>query len=97
MQLPTDIWQAATSPMLSHVNVGTGIDCTIAELAQTLAKVTGFIGHLRFDASKPDGTPRKLLDISRLHRLGWHATIPLEAGLRDTYQWYLAHHTQARG
>jgi GDP-L-fucose synthase len=97
MQLPTDIWQAATSPMLSHVNVGTGIDCTIAELAQTLAKVTGFAGTLRFDAGKPDGTPRKLLDVSLLRSLGWQASITLEDGLRATYQWYLAHHTQARG
>jgi GDP-L-fucose synthase len=96
MQLPTDIWQAATSPMLSHVNVGTGIDCTIAELAQTLAKVTGFAGTLRFDAGKPDGTPRKLLDVSLLRSLGWQASITLEDGLRATYQWYLSHHEHAR-
>lgn len=71
------------------VNVGTGEDLTIAELARTIANVTGFQGRLAFDASKPDGTPRKLLDVSRLTGLGWKAGIALEEGIRGTYRWYL--------
>jgi len=77
--------------MLSHVNVGTGVDCTIRELAETMAKVTGFSGNLVFDSTKPDGAPRKLLDVSRLTALGWKAQIPLEEGLRETYAWFLSH------
>ena len=69
--------------MLSHINVGTGVDCTIRELAETVAKVTGFRGSFVFDATKPDGTPRKLMDVSRLKSLGWQASIGLEDGLRD--------------
>ena len=87
--LPDDVYRAHTSPMLSHVNVGTGEDITIAELARTLARITGFEGRIAFDASKPDGTPRKRLDVSRLAEMGWRARIPLEDGLRATYRWYL--------
>ncbi len=68
------------------VNIGTGEDITIRELAEMVQRVTGFEGRLVFDASKPDGTPRKLMDISRLHTLGWHHRIPLEEGLRDVYE-----------
>ena len=82
--------------MLSHINIGTGKDCTIRELAETIAKVTGFKGDIRFDSSKPDGTPRKLLDISRLNALGWEATISLEDGIRQTYQWFLEHRDEIR-
>jgi GDP-L-fucose synthase len=71
------------------VNVGTGQDLTIAELAQAIARITGYHGGLVFDASKPDGTPRKLLDVSRLDGLGWKARIPLEEGIAGTYRWYL--------
>jgi GDP-L-fucose synthase len=71
------------------VNVGTGEDVAIAELASLVARVTGFQGPLTYDASKPDGTPRKLLDVSRLSSLGWRARIPLEEGVRTTYQWFL--------
>lgn len=74
--------------MCSHINVGSGIDCTIRELAETIARVTGFEGELIFDASKPDGAPRRLMDVSRLKALGWQASIGLEEGLRQTYQWY---------
>ena len=91
MELDTETFKANTQPMLSHINVGTGIDCTIRELAETVAKVTGFAGRLEFDATKPDGTPRKLMDISRLADLGWKATLSLEQGLSDTYEWYLKH------
>src|SRR5690606_39024144 len=90
MELDGDTYRSATTPMLSHVNVGTGRDCTIRELAEAIARVTGFQGRIRFDASKPDGTPRKLLDVDRLATLGWQASIDLEDGLADTYAWFRA-------
>jgi GDP-L-fucose synthase len=73
------------------INVGAGVDLTIADLAQTIARVTGFSGSIRFDASKPDGTPRKLLDTSRLAALGWVPSIGLDSGLRSTYDWCRSH------
>ncbi|MEM7459070.1 MAG: GDP-L-fucose synthase [Pseudomonadota bacterium] len=91
MNLDEATYTAHTDPMLSHINVGTGIDCTIRELAQTLMEVVGFEGELRFDASKPDGTPRKLMDVSKLERLGWTSSIKLKDGLKSTYEWYLDH------
>jgi len=90
MNLDDRSYRAHTQPMLSHINVGTGVDCTIRELAETMARVTGFTGRLVFDASKPDGMPRKLLDVSRLRALGWQPVIDLESGLRETYAWFLA-------
>jgi GDP-L-fucose synthase len=77
------------------VNVGTGEDVSIRDLAGMIADTVGFTGNLVFDASKPDGTPRKLLDVSRLHGLGWHARVPLAEGIRKTYKWYLQ--TRAAG
>ncbi len=97
MNLDKAGYEANTEPMLSHINVGTGIDCTIAELAQTMAKVVGFTGEIVFDTSKPDGTPRKLMDVSRLKSMGWEAQIALEDGLRSTYEWFLAHQASFRG
>ncbi|WP_443695756.1 GDP-L-fucose synthase [Pseudomonas sp.] len=96
MEVDGEVYRANTQPMLSHINVGTGIDCTIRELAETIAKVTGFKGALRFDASKPDGTPRKLMDVSRLKSMGWQASIQLEDGLRDAYQWFVTNRLDAR-
>lgn len=96
MELDEESYQAHTQPMLSHINVGTGVDCTIRELAETMAKVVGFEGRIVFDASKPDGTPRKLLDVSRLNALGWKATIPLYEGLANTYDWFLHAESQVR-
>jgi GDP-L-fucose synthase len=96
MELDATIYQANTQAMLSHINVGTGVDCTIRELAETLARVTGFKGRLHFDTTKPDGTPRKLMDVSRLAAMGWVAGTSLEQGLADTYQWYCKHIEQAR-
>ena len=96
MNLPRDTWQAHTQPMLSHLNVGTGVDCSIRELAEAVARVTGFRGRLVWDASKPDGAPRKLMDVSRLAALGWKAAIPLEEGLRGTYAWFRANAAQVR-
>lgn len=97
MQLDEATYQTHTQPMLSHINVGTGKDCTIRELAETVARVTGFKGNLSFDSSKPDGTPRKLMDVSRLKALGWEASIGLEEGLNDAYQWFLDHQEHFRG
>ncbi|UUD63780.1 GDP-L-fucose synthase [Pseudomonas seleniipraecipitans] len=91
MNLDDATYQAHTQPMLSHINVGTGQDCTIRELAETIARVTEFQGRLSFDSSKPDGTPRKLMDVSRLAKLGWTASIDLETGLRDAYRWFVEH------
>ena len=73
------------------VNVGTGEDVTISELARRMAHAAGYTGRFSFDRSKPDGTPRKLLDVTRLHELGWRHSISLEAGIRSTYQWFLDH------
>jgi GDP-L-fucose synthase len=89
LNLPKDVYAASTAPILSHVNVGTGCDVSIADLAQAIAQVTGFEGRISFDTTKPDGTPRKLLDVSRLTNMGWTASIPLEEGIRQTYDWYL--------
>ena len=97
MNLANDIYQANTQPMLSHINVGTGVDCTIRELAETMQKVVGFEGGLVFDTTKPDGAPRKLMDVCRLKALGWQASISLEAGLTDTYAWFLQHQSHLRG
>ncbi|MFH7321497.1 GDP-L-fucose synthase family protein [Desulfurivibrio sp. D14AmB] len=97
MNLPAATWQAHTQPMLSHLNVGTGVDCTIRELAETVARVTGFTGRLVFDSGKPDGTPRKLLDVAKLKALGWQPRILLEEGLQDAYQWFLANQDRFRG
>lgn len=96
MELDDTVYRANTLPMLSHINVGTGVDCTIRELAETIARVTGFNGRLTFDATKPDGTPRKLMDVSRLKALGWQATISLEQGLRNAYGWYVENMKNAR-
>lgn len=81
MELAREVWQENTDPMLSHINVGTGVDCTIRELAQTIAKVVGYQGRVVFDAAKPDGTPRKLLDVTRLHQLGWYHEFHWRQGL----------------
>ena len=74
----------------SHINVGTGTDLSIAELAQTIAEVVGFDGEIHFDTSKPDGTPRKLLDISKLSALGWKSSFQLKDGIQKTYDWFLS-------
>ncbi|MHA7859456.1 MAG: GDP-L-fucose synthase [Henriciella sp.] len=89
MNLAAKTYAENSNPMLSHINVGTGIDCTIRELAETVMDVTGYDGELVFDSTKPDGTPRKLMDVSKLEKLGWKASIPLKQGLEQTYQWFL--------
>ena len=96
LNLPKDVYAANTEPMLSHINVGTGSDVSIADLARAIARVTGFEGRISFDATKPDGAPRKLLDVSRLTNMGWTACIPLDEGIRQTYNWYLANQDHLR-
>jgi len=97
MDLPAARYLEHTRPGLSHLNVGTGVDCSIRQLAETVARVTGFHGTLRFDATRPDGAPRKLLDVSRLRGMGWQPRIGLEEGLRATYEWFRTHLDQFRG
>ena len=89
LELDKDMYDANTSPRCSHINVGTGVDCTIRELAETMAGAVGFSGKIVFDDSKPDGTPRKLLDVSKLLGFAWKASISLREGLEGTYAWYL--------
>ncbi len=89
LDLPRDVYEANTQPMLSHINVGCGSDISIAELAALVAQVTGFKGRITQDTSKPDGTLRKLMDVSRLADMGWTASIGLEDGIRETYAWFL--------
>lgn len=96
MNVDGKIYSSNTNSMLSHINVGTGIDCTIKELAETIANVTDFKGKLIFDSSKPDGTPRKLMDVHRLNEMGWQHSISLESGLADTYSWYKNNIQKAR-
>jgi GDP-L-fucose synthase len=97
MEMDDAVYAANTRPDLSHINVGTGEDCTIGELAAALARVIGYEGRLEFDATKPDGTPRKLMDVSRLAAMGWRPEIGLEDGLRQTYGWFLENHASLRG
>lgn len=94
--LSLPLYAHETQPMCSHINVGTGSEITIHQLADMLARIIGYTGRLAFDPTKPDGTPRKRLDVSRLHRLGWRASTPLEDGLRATYRWFLAEHEKLR-
>ena len=89
MNLDKKIYDKYTEPMLSHINIGTGVDRSIKELTETIAKVVGYTGEIVWDSSKPDGTPRKLMDINRLKSLGWQYSIGLEQGLKQTYDWFL--------
>jgi len=91
MGLDKSILDASTQPMQSHLNVGCGVDVAIAELAELVGRVVGYPGDIRYDASKPDGPPRKWMDSSKLTKLGWKASMGLEAGLTSAYQDYLQH------
>ena len=91
MRLDRATYDANTQPMLSHINVGTGVDLSIRELATLVGKVVGFAGRIEYDATKPDGAPRKLMDVSRLERLGWKARVGLEEGLVRAYRDFLDH------
>ncbi|WP_339726232.1 GDP-L-fucose synthase [uncultured Paraglaciecola sp.] len=89
MDLDQQTYADNTQEMLSHINVGTGVDCTIRELVETVAKVVGYKGEIVFDTTKPDGAPRKLMNVDRLKNLGWEYSINLEQGLANSYQWFL--------
>jgi GDP-L-fucose synthase len=89
LELDEKTYQANTISMLSHINVGTGKDVTIKKMAETMKQVVGYEGNLTFDTTKPDGSPRKLIDVSRLSNMGWRYCIDLEKGLKKTYKWYL--------
>ncbi len=88
LDLPFEVYWNSAQPMLSHLNVGYGEDISIRELAEQMAAVTGFSGKILFDATKPDGTYRKLMDSSKLQELGWSPKIDLISGLKQTYEWY---------
>jgi GDP-L-fucose synthase len=94
MDLPKSTYDQHTSPMLSHINVGYGTDVSIVEAAQTIAQVVGYTGAVTFDTSKPDGTPRKWMDSSRLNGLGWQAQVPLLQGLTQAYEDFLTCHCE---
>ena len=88
LELDEKTYQANTKPMLSHINLGTGIDITIREMAETMKEVIGFKGKIVFDITKPDGVPRKLIDVMRLKNMGWSYKVNLKSGLEKTYKWF---------
>lgn len=94
--LDKEAYEANTQPMLSHINAGFGTDITIAQLAHTIADVTGYKGEIVFDRTKPDGTMRKLMDSSRISAMGWTPRIKLDDGVRSTYRWFLEHDIASR-
>lgn len=96
MNLPKEVYGEHVLPMSSHINVGTGKDCTIRELANTIARAVGYRGEILWDTGKPDGTPRKLLDVGLLKRLGWQYSVELDEGIERTYQWFLQHQEKFR-
>ena len=97
MNLPKEQLAAVTSPMTSHINAGSGTDLTILELAREIAQATGFTGEILCDPSKPDGTPRKLMDSSRLSNLGWKPTVDIQAGLTRTYNDFITNYSRYTG
>jgi len=96
MNLPLTRYREITAPQMSHVNAGTGVDCTIRELAETIRNVVGFEGSLHFDTSKPDGAPRKLMDSSKLQSTGWQPELNLREGLELAYAWFVQNEDSAR-
>jgi len=97
LDLPKDTYEAHTQPMLSHINLGSGQDISILELARLVAGITGFKGRIVTDPEKPDGAPRKLMDVSRLANMGWQASIRLREGVGQAWQWYLENQDSVRG
>ena len=89
LELDERIYKANTQPMLSHINIGTGVDLSIREMAETMKKVINYKGRIVYETSRPDGPPRKLTDVSRLSQMGWKYTVDLKKGLEKTYEWYL--------
>jgi nucleoside-diphosphate-sugar epimerase len=96
LDLPGETYASVTEPMLSHINIGSGEDISIADLAALVARVVGFEGSVTCDATKPDGTPRKLMDVSKLATLGWRPRIALADGIAATYDWFLQHKAELR-
>jgi len=96
LRLPKETYDRHTDPMLSHINIGTGEDISIAALATMIADLVGFEGRIVHDRSKPDGTPRKLMDVAKLKDLGWQPQIPLRQGIASTYEWFLSHRDRLR-
>ena len=88
LNIPKAIYDANTLPMQSHINVGSGVDISILELAKVVANIVGFKGEILTDPTKEDGTPRKLLDVSKISNMGWGSQINLEEGIKSTYQWF---------
>ena len=97
MNVDKATYEENTEPMLSHFNVGTGVDCTIKEMALTMADVVGYQGNVTFDVTKPDGAPRKLMNVDKLKALGWEYSVSLKDGLASTYAWFLEHQDDFRG
>jgi GDP-L-fucose synthase len=89
LELDRESYIANTKPLLSHINVGTGKDISIREMAETMREVVGFEGELTYNSNKPDGSPRKLIDVTRLSKMGWTYRTNLKEGLEKTYKWYL--------
>ena len=89
MGLRKSTFQRHTQPQLSHLNIGSGVECSIKELSAKIAKLVGFDGEILWDASMPDGTPRKLMSSTKLEQLGWTSATPLEAGLQSAYDDYV--------
>jgi GDP-L-fucose synthase len=96
MNLNRVSYEENTEPMLSHINVGTGLDCTIKELTDTMADVVNYKGKIVWDTTKPDGAPRKLMDVSRLQKLGWTSQISLKEGLSKSYDWFIENQNNYR-
>ena len=96
MNLNKKLLEKEISPMLSHINIGTGVDITIKDVAQIVKEVVGFYGEIVFNTKMPDGTERKLLDVSKIENLGWKHTIALKDGLKGIYEWFLANNERLR-
>ena len=95
-ELPLSVYQRQTSPTQSHINVGSGVDLSIRDLAKIISSVVGFTGQISFDTTKPDGAPRKLMNVDLLRHLGWKQKIQLMDGLEQTYRWFLSNHSDLR-
>ena len=96
MDMEPDLYASKTKPMMSHINIGSGKDCTIKTLAETISKVVGFSGQIIWDTSMPDGTPRKLMNVGLINSLGWSASIELEEGIKSTYEWFKENSSDVR-
>ena len=97
MDIDKKILESEVDPMLSHINIGTGVDIMIKDVAQIVKEVVGFCGEIVFNAEMPDGTKRKLLDVSKIENLGWKPAIALKDGLKETYEWFLDNNKKLRG